>query len=563
MFLKRKLSKNKDGSVREYLQIVESRRINGQPRQVVLLTLGNIRDPEVQKKRDDLIQALAVSSEKIELLNLEKDLCADWSKSWGLGLVFERLWKESGLRAIFEFEMKDFEVEFDIEQAVFNMVLNRLSEPCSKRALGLWEEDSYNLPHFELHQYYRAMDYLIEKKEPLEQRVFAQMRDLFCQSLDIVFFDTTSLVYFGEEDPEAKEARRLKKERQQNKKTVGEITQALKTPAPLLARGFSKDHRSDLPQIVVGVLMSKEGIPLAHEVFPGNTNDVSCFKQIIEQVSKKYPIGKVILVGDRGMICQKNLNFLHEKKLDYILGYRMRTIPKKDRYWVLTKADLKKVREDLQWKEVRYNDQRLLVCYNPERAILDAEKRGDILDRIRKKIKDGSILSIVDNANYKKFLKIKGQVPKIDPEAVERDATYDGLYVLTSNTKLAAGQVIETYKGLWQVEHAFRNLKTELEMGPIYHWKDDRIRAHVMICFLALVLRTVFYKKLRAEDPKVSYQEVFANLRSLEAIGLTFKNKSVVLRTEPKNLAQLAFRALKMSIPPRIVSSLPLSESKM
>jgi len=563
MFLRRKLSKNKDGSVREYLQVVESRRINGEPRHVVLLTLGNIRDPEVQKMRDDLIQALAASSEKIEILNLEKDLSADWSKSWGLGLVFERLWKESGLRAIFELEMMNFEVEFSVEQAVFNMILNRLSEPCSKRALGLWEGNTYALPHFELHQYYRAMDYLIEKKEGLEQRVFAQMRDLFCQSLDIIFFDTTSLVYFGEEDPESKKARELKREQAKIKKEKGTAEANAEIHSPLLARGFSKDHRSDLPQIVVGVLMSKEGIPLAHEVFPGNTNDVSCFKKIIEQVSKKYPVGKVILVGDRGMIAQKNLDLLHEKKLEYILGYRMRTIPKKDRYFILAKSDLKRVREDLSFKEVTYNDQRLLVCYNPERAILDAEKREDILERIRAKIKDGSILSVVDNANYKKFLKIKGEKPKLDPEAIERDASYDGLYVITSNTKLASGQLIETYKGLWQVEHAFRNLKTELEMGPIYHWKDDRIRAHVMICFLALVLRTIFYKKLRAEDAKASYQEVFASLRSLEAVGLQLKNKSVVLRTEPKPLAQLAFRALKMATPPRIVSTQPIPEDKM
>jgi hypothetical protein len=562
MFVRRKVSKNKDGSVREYLQIVESQRINGEPRHRVLLTLGNVRDPRVQTMRDDLIQALASSSEKIELLNLDTDLSADWSKSWGLSLVFERLWKESGLRAIFEFEMKDFEAEFSIEKSIFNMVLNRLSEPCSKRALGLWEENSYNLPHFELHQYYRALDYLMEKKEALEQRVFAQMRDLFCQSLDIVFFDTTSLVYFGEEDPEVKKARELKKEKEKKpkKNTIqpqDQITQ------PLLARGFSKDHRSDLPQIVVGVLMSKEGIPLAHEVFPGNTNDLTCFREIITQVTKKYPIGKVILVGDRGMISQKNLDFLHEKKLEYILGYRMRTIPKKDRWFVLSKSDLKQVREDLSFKEVIYNDQRLLVCYNSERAILDAQKREDILDSIRSKIKDGSILSIVDNANYKKFLKIQGPTPKIDLEAVDRDSAYDGMYVLTSNTQLSSGTIIETYKGLWQVEHAFRNLKTELEMGPIYHWKDDRIKAHVMVCFLALVLRTIFYKKLRAEDPKVSYQEVFSNLKSLEAVGLTVKNKSVILRTEPRPLAQLAFRALKMTAPPRIVSTQPLPEPKV
>jgi transposase len=176
--------------------------------------------------------------------------------------------------------------------------------------------------------------------------------------------------------------------------------------------------------------MSKEGIPLAHEVFPGNTNDLSCFKEIITQLSRKYPIGKILLVGDRGMICQKNLDFLHEKKLEYILGYRMRTIPKRDRALVLSKADLLKVRDDLSFKEVIYNNQRLLVCYNPEHAILDAQKKEDILDRIRKRIKGRSI-----------------------------------------NTKLSSGTIIETYKGLWQVEHAFRNLKTELEMGPVYHWK--------------------------------------------------------------------------------------------
>jgi len=295
-------------------------------------------------------------------------------------------------------------------------------------------------------------------------------------------------------------------------------------------------------------------------VFSGNTNDVSCFRKIIQQVTQKYPIGKVILVGDRGMISQKNLNFLHEKGLEYILGYRMRTIPKKDRHWVLSAADLKKVRQDLHWKEITYNDQRLLVCYNPERAVLDAEKREDILDRIRKKIKDGNILLLIDNPSYKRFLKIQGKAPKLDAEAIERDAAYDGMYVLTSNTKLSGGQIIETYKGLWQVEHAFRNLKTELEMGPIYHWKDDRIRAHVMICFLALVLRTIFYKRLRAEDPTASYQEVFSSLRSLEAVGLKFKNKSVVLRTEPQELAQLAFRALKMSAPPRIVFTQTLPE---
>lgn len=211
----------------------------------------------------------------------------------------------------------------------------------------------------------------------------------------------------------------------------------------------------------------------------------------------------------------------------------MRGIPKRERYWVLSKADLKKVRKDLHWKEVTYQDQRLLVCYNPERAKLDAKRREDILERIKKKIKDGSILSVVDNANYKKFLKIKGEKPRLDPEQIERDESYDGLYVLTTHTKLSGKQIIDSYKDLWQVEHAFRSLKTELETGPIFHCKEERIKAHVMICFLAFVVRTLFYKKLRAEDPVASYTEVLHDLKQLHAVRLKIKKRSITLRTEP------------------------------
>ena len=233
----------------------------------------------------------------------------------------------------------------------------------------------------------------------------------------------------------------------------------------------------------------------------------------------------------------------------------MRTIPKDARYWVLSKLDLKRVRKDLSFKEVSYQDQRLLVCYNPERAVLDAEHRERILEKIRKKIKDGSILSVVDNPHYKKFLKIKGEKPKLDLEQVERDAMYDGLYVLTSNTKMKGQQIIDSYKDLWQVESAFRQLKSELEAGPIFHWKDDRIRAHVMICFLALILRTVFYKQLRKQDAKASYSEVFSDLRALCAIGLRIQENEIILRTELQPKAVLAFKALGMNPPKHILSS--------
>lgn len=570
MFIKTKTQRNQDGSIRQYLQLVRSERINGKPRHTVLLRLGRIDPEDKNNELDQVIEALMKASERFTLLDLQKDLKAQWSKTYGPYLIFERLWQESGLADVLKDEFKDSQTEFLIIEAVFNMVLNRLSEPCSKRGLELWQQNHYGIPRFEPHQYYRALDYLIERKDSIELGVFHKMQDLFTQSIDVVMFDTTSLVYFGEEDPEAKRARELKNEKN---KPAGSGANTGST-APLLARGFSKAHRSDLPQIVVGVLMSQDGIPLGHEVFPGNTNDLTCFKEVIDKISEKFKIKRVILVGDRGMISPTNIAYLHSKHYEYILGYRMRTIPKDDRYWILSKADLKKVRKELRWKEVSYKDQRLLVCYNPERAKLDAEKREDILDRIKSRIKNGSILSVVDNPNFKKFLKIEGKLPKLNPEAVERDTWYDGMYVLTSNTKMSGSQIIESYKDLWQVEHAFRNLKSELEMGPIFHWKDPRIRAHVMVCFLALVLRVIFSKKLKAyaeEQEKkknksgkeqvpapLSYAEVLQDVFALNAIGLEIKNKSVVMRTELQPKASLAFQALGMSPPKRILSSEPL-----
>ena len=538
MYIKRLVLKNKDLSTRTYLQLVESYRSEGKIRQRVLFNLGRFDSDEGQGRIQQMAEALVQACDKLSLLNAVDHLQADWSKQYGPALIFKRLWQTVGLDQVLQEQFKSISTEFDLKDSIFNMVLNRLTDPSSKRQLTLWEQGIYGIKNYEQQHYYRAMDYLIKYKDSIEQDIFVRMRDLFCQSVDVVLFDTTSLVYYGEGEPEEEG---LKKEGDEH--------------TPLLARGFSKDHRSDLKQIVVGVLMSKDGIPLAHEVFSGNTNDVSCFRQVIDQLASKFKIDKVVLVGDRGMISQKNLDYLNAKGYQYILGYRMRTIPKKERYWVLSKADLKTVRKDLQWKEVIYNDQRLLVCYNPERAKLDAKKREDILERIKSKIKDGSILSVVDNPNYKKFLKIKGEKPTLDPEQIERDASYDGLYVLTSNTKLSGKQIIQSYKDLWQVEHAFRQLKTELETGPIYHWKDDRIRAHVMICFLAFVLRTVFYKKLKATDPSASYTEVLNDLKQFHAIGLKIKNQSTILRTEIKTSAALAFRAVEMKVPNRILQS--------
>jgi transposase len=519
MFIKRKSVKNQDGTERSYLQLVESRRINGTPRQIVLLNLGRSDETQSQETIEKVTEAMLSASKMYDILRLQDDLKAEWTKEFGPSLIFRRLWDEIGISDLITAEVKEFETEFSIPDAVFNMVLNRLSEPCSKWHLDVWQGGTYGIEKFDSHQYYRAMDYL---------RMFRRVRDLFQQEIDFVLFDTTSLVYYGE----------------------GEESEEL------LAHGFSKAHRGDLKQIVVGVIMSKDGIPLGHEVFPGNQNDVTCFRQIVEKVSEKFKIGRVILVGDRGMISKANVDDLVERGHQYILGYRMRTIPKTDRAEIFSKAQMRRIKgQELRWKEVDYKGQRLIVCYNPERAELDQKKREEILQRIRERIKSGDIRTIVTNGDFKRFLRIAGEKPTIDNEAVKRDETYDGIFVISSNTKMRPLEIIERYKDLWRVEAGFRQLKSEIEAGPIFHWKDRRIRAHIMICFLALMLRTALYKRIKKEDEESSYRLVMSDLRQLRAIGLRLKDQEAIIRTELQPGAALAFRALSMRPPNRILSS--------
>lgn len=532
MYLKTLTQKNKsNGHVRKYLQIVESRRVNGSPRQKVLLSLGRIDTPEGRKLLESLAEAFVQASERHSLLDLREDLKAHSTRELGTTLVFRRIWEDLGLAELLSSEMSEVETEFDLPEAIFNMVLNRLSDPSSKRQLETWQKRVEGIESFGLHQYYRALDYLVDHKDALEKRIFSRMRDLFHADVDIILFDTTTVAYYGDSDKHE----------------------------DLLEHGFSKIRRGDLKQIVVGVIMSKQGIPLGHEVFEGNRNDVMCFSKIINQVSEKYKVDRVIMVGDRGMVSKNNIRHLEQKNYKYIFGYRMRTIRQEDRHKVFSEKEFRKLKNvDLQFKEATYEGKRLIVCYSEERAEKDRLHRENILERIKDKIKSGKLSAIVDNTHYKRFLRIRGEKPVIDTDKVKRDAMYDGMFVLTTNTNQSAVSVVEAYKDLWQVELAFRQLKSELEMGPIYHWKDRRIRAHVMICFLAFVLRTVFYKKLKKKDRNVSYTAIMADVKALRTCEVSVKGEKIKLRTELEPGAVKAFRAIGMRPPSHLLSKVTL-----
>jgi transposase len=530
MFARVKTLKNKDGSVRQYIQIVENRREGGKTKQKVLCTLGRLEELQ-NGQLDRLIDSLAKFTEKRVILNGAQELFAAWSREYGPVLVFRRLWEKTGLAFILDSLVSHTKIEFSVTEAIFAMVLNHLMDPQSKIQVAEWAREEVYEPRFEslqLHHYYRALDFLAERKAAIEEQLFLADTDLFSRTLDIVFFDTTSTYFEGRGD--------------------GELAQY----------GFSKDHRPDRKQILIGLLMTQDGTPIAHEVLPGNTSDIKAFLQTIKDCQHRFNIRRVIMVADRGMVSKGTIRALEEAGYEYIIGVRMRRAKDVAAEVLRRGGRYQKVSPNLEVKNVvvldddTLDERRYVVCYNPEEAERDAKVRDDVLTKLKAKLKEDA-KSLIGNSGYRKYLTIDKDNVTINEAIIREEARYDGKYVLRTNTELPAAEVAQAYKQLWMVERAFRELKSQLKLRPIYHWTDERIRGHVMICFLAFYLECQLRHLLQAARPDLRYSQVRRDLERIKAVRLTINGKDFVARTEIKGEAYWAFRAVGLRVPSQVV----------
>lgn len=526
MFPRIKSFKNKDGTYRHYLFLVQTKRIAGRIRQVTVANFGRLEDAD--KVLPDVVEKLAKFSKTLKVINLSKQMSNDWVKEYGVALIFKKIWEKLELDKYFAKTQYNKKTTFNIGELIWGMVINRLVEPGSELSTQEWLKGIYGIKEVkDITRLYRSLDFLIRHKDGVEKYLYESRKDLFNQDLDMVLMDTTSVVYFGE----------------------GEKAQEI------LDYGYSKAKRFDLKQVIVGVLMTKDGIPIAHEVYPGNTNDVKAFKSMISAVKEKFNIRRVIIVCDRGMISETNIEALEVAGYEYIVGMRMRQLKREKAEKILSKADMNKLSTSLSGKEVRYEGRRLVVCFNPEEAIKDKTKREEIISRLTEKLKTQGLKSLLVHREYSKYLKIKAEKPEIDEAKIETEELFDGKFILQSNTKFKWQDIILAYKGLWQIEACFRTLKSELEMGPIYHFTERRIRAHVFICFLSLVLKIVFQKELFRIDKSASVNKVLADVRKIKAVQITLKDTPIVLRTELEGDAYKAFKAVGLKIPTRILNN--------
>jgi len=478
-------------------------------------------------------------------LSGQSDVNAD-ALTIGPPLVFQRLWKESGIEACIKRLLVDRKFEFDVERAIFLTVLHRLMVSGSDRFCDKWKRD-YLIPgteDLELHHLYRAMSFLGEElpdhkqtgglaprrnKDLLEEMLFFNNRDLFA-NLDLVFFDTTSIYFEG-----------------QGGDYFGH-------------RGFSKDHRPDLHQMVVGAVIDDNGRPICCEMWPGNTTDVTTLIPEVKRLRKRFGIGKFCIVADRGMISAGTLDKLDGDQMPYILGTRMRRVKQISTEILTRSGRYKEVYPEsanrrkpapLKVKEMLHEGTRYIVCLNKRQARKDAADREAIVESLKRQLKKGP-KALVGNKGYRKYLKLTKDSARIDPAKIKSEARFDGKWVLTTSTDLPADQVALKYKELWRVERVFRDVKSLLETRPLYHQNDANIAGHVFCSFLALVLRKELDQRLADNKYRFEWSNIKQDLKALKRVEIEEDGKCFAIRSECKGVCGKIFQSVRVALPPTI-----------
>jgi hypothetical protein len=532
---------------RVYLQIAESRRVGGQVRQRVVVTLGRLDALQASGQLERLVRSGARFAERALLVTAAQDDPTAAVRRIGPALVFERLWAETGCRAVIEDLAEERRYEFALERTIFLTVLHRLMGGGSDLAADRWRED-YRIAGaegLELHHLYRAMAWLGEPlpeaeqdgrtpfaprctKDLVEERLFAHRRDLFSR-LDLVFMDTTSLYFEGA-----------------GGQTLGR-------------HGHSKDHRPDLRQMILAVLIDGDGRPVCSEMWPGNVADVTTLIPVIDRLRWRFANGRICVVADRGMISAETAAALEERKLLYLLGIRERT-DKLVREVVLADAApcvpltiAKRGHEiDYEAKAVTVGDARYILCRNHQEAERDAAARQAILANLERQLARGD-KALVGNTGFRRFLKTEGRGHfVIDPAKAEADARFDGVFVLRTNTDLDPLAAMLRYKQLWTVEAAFRTAKHLLATRPVFHKLDATIRGHVFCSFLALVLKAELEQRIAALGRDGSWSEILADLDSLTETEIVHDGRRFLVRSAPRPAASLAVRAAGVALPPTV-----------
>ena len=551
MFLKTKRVRRANRTY-EYLSLVESVRINGKNTHRTLFRLGEASALRETGELDRIIAALQAHAERryVDVDELEVDA----APMIGAMAAVRALWDDLCLQGLFEQIGAQAGCAFSLADAVFAMLAGRLVDPASKRRTHRWIVEDVVAPQGfsfpTLDQYYRALDLVHQHKDVIERHVYARVCDLTNLQLTLACYDLTSSYLEG--DP------------------------ASHGRFPSKAFGYSRDRRSDRPQVVIGLLTSADGIPIAHHVFAGGTNDATTLKGVLEDLTKRFAVGRICVVADRGLITDDNIAEVEGAKCDWLFATKLRR--RKDVAAVL--ADAADADED-RWQEVErfgsrvlettFEGGRYVVVFSSARQRRDTARRLQLIARAERqllaledRVRRGHLIAATDIAAAAATILARSPVKRLfdvsdvadgrfvydyNHEQLAYDEALAGHYVLATSMKVEtadAAEVLAAYRSLQSVEQRFRVLKSSLGLRPIRHWTEDRVRGHIAICVLAAVAESLVGKRLvdaDLRDPDLDDQHLtagraFEELDRIRQVTFTAGEQTITAITRRTQLQQ-------------------------
>jgi len=508
-----------------YMSIVESYRdANGNPKIKTLAQLGKVENfnPATLQSAAKRLYALSGG----DPAELDGPQTKELSRvNFGYEQIVDVLLKYYGIDHLCRRIVKKHKLSFDIEQVLTLMIIERLNEPCSKLSSYHHQNEYFDLSGIELQWIYRSLDKLDQYSDMIQQQVYLKGRDLFNQKLDIVFYDVTTF-YFDSDD-----------EKQ----------------GALRHKGFSKDGKIGKTQIVYGMLIDKYKQPVGYQIFEGNTFEGHTLKVALQDLKKKYQLDRIIVVADRAMLSAANIEMVtQELGMKYIFGERLKSMPvsvqdifldttKYDRSWTYNKSG-----EQIQisYYSCEYKDRRIISTYSEKRARKDKYDREQKVDKARILLQTPSKLNT--KAKYHYITNTSESKYELNEKKIARAALFDGiLAICTNDDTLTDIEVLDQYRHLFQIEHSFRTMKSMLEVRPMFHWTDKRIRGHIAMCYLTLAILRNIQLKLRKAGFHWSEGDIIRQLDKMQVSKIDQGGETFYLRskiTEEQEVLESTFK---------------------
>jgi hypothetical protein len=552
MYVKTTSRKVKDGEVR-YLHLAHNEWDAAARRSVpkVLYSFGREDQLDKQAVRR-LITSLAKLLDPGDALaaTAADGLVFAESRPYGGSYVLDVLWRRLGIDAILaglRGQGRGRPRDASAERVLFGLVANRALAPSSKLAAAEWMSRDMHidgLAETSDDACYRAMDWLYSVRGRLERQVYDQLAGLLDLEVDLLFFDTTS-TYFELDEADEEVLRDWRGE-----KADGEDDADPDKTAGFRGHGKSKDSRDDLPQIVIGLAVTRGGIPVRVWCWPGNTADSALIRQARDDM-RDWSLARVIWVADRGFSSAANRRYLQCGAGHYIIGEKLRSDSALVKAALSRQGRYQQIAGNLQVKEVRLDEaDRFVICYNPDAAVRDAATRDELVAKLGEMIAGTDALSVTKRAELRgkismmpalnRFLRVTPGGLRTDKAKIKAEANLDGKYLLrTSDPTLSAEDIAAGYKQLLEVERSWRDMKSVLDLRPVYHRLEERIRAHVLLCWLALLLIRIAETSTGQTWPAIRRELDRIRLGTFTGPAGTFRQRTELTKPARDLLAKL------------------------